>query len=214
MTGGDVWGVVLVKPFRLAKQRLGPVLSEAERIELARVMLEDVLQALDACTHSLAGVFVVTADEDAAAIAQRHNAMVIREAAATGMNAAIAEVIDRLSGMPDAGIVVVPADLPQISAIDVDGDRRPHSSSTGGGACAREQRWRNECPRVQAGGHHPSQLWAWTASTGTAWPPPMRVSLRRFASRRALGSTSIDLKISPPSFHSTPRLARMRTCRG
>jgi 2-phospho-L-lactate/phosphoenolpyruvate guanylyltransferase len=118
MTGG-VWAIVLVKPFRLAKQRLGPVLSEGERIELARVMLEDVLHALDASTH-LAGVFVVTADDAAAAIARRHKAMVIREAAATGMNAAIAEVIDHLSGRPDAGIVVVPADLPQISATEID----------------------------------------------------------------------------------------------
>jgi 2-phospho-L-lactate guanylyltransferase len=120
MTDGDVWGVVLVKPFRLAKQRLGPILSEAERIELARVMLEDVLHALDACHYSLAGVFVVTADADAAAIARRHNAVVIREAAPTGMNTAIAGVIDRLSVVPDAGIVVVPADLPQISAVDID----------------------------------------------------------------------------------------------
>ena len=120
MTSGDVWGVVLVKPFRLAKQRLAPVLSEAERIALARVMLEDVLNALDACTHILAGVFVVTADDDAAAIARRHDATVIREAAAAGMNAAMAGVIDRLSGMPHAGMVVVPADLPQISATDID----------------------------------------------------------------------------------------------
>ena len=49
MTGPDVWAVVLVKPFRLAKQRLAGVLDAGERSELARVMLEDVLTAVDAC---------------------------------------------------------------------------------------------------------------------------------------------------------------------
>jgi len=41
MSGRDVWAVVLVKPFRLAKQRLAGVLDAGERSELARVMLLD-----------------------------------------------------------------------------------------------------------------------------------------------------------------------------
>ena len=47
MTSTDVWAVVLVKPFRLAKQRLADVLDAGERAELARVMLADVLTAVE-----------------------------------------------------------------------------------------------------------------------------------------------------------------------
>jgi 2-phospho-L-lactate guanylyltransferase len=119
MTGCEMWGVVLVKPFRLAKQRLAGVFSEYERSELARLMLEDVLGALDACVQRLAGVIVVTADEEAADIARRHNAVVIKEAVAAGVNPAVHRAIGCLSLIPHAGIVVIPADLPQITAAEI-----------------------------------------------------------------------------------------------
>ncbi len=119
MTGRDVWAVVLVKPFRLAKQRLASVLDVGERSELASVMLEDVLTAVDACER-LAGVIVVTADRAAAAVARRHEAIVLMETAATGMNAAVTRVVTYLTGSSDAGIVVVPSDLPHVSAADIE----------------------------------------------------------------------------------------------
>jgi 2-phospho-L-lactate guanylyltransferase len=119
VTGADVWAVVLVKPFRLAKQRLAGVLDAGERTELARVMLEDVLTAVDACI-SLAGVIVVTADRAAAAVARRHGAIVLMETAAVGMNAAVTRVTKYLTGRADAGIVVVPADVPHVSPDDIE----------------------------------------------------------------------------------------------
>jgi 2-phospho-L-lactate guanylyltransferase len=119
VTGADVWAVVLVKPFRLAKQRLAGVLDAGERTELARVMLEDVLTAVDACA-SLAGVIVVTADRAAAAVARRHGAIVLMETAAVGMNAAVTRVTKYLTGRADAGIVVVPADVPHVSPDDIE----------------------------------------------------------------------------------------------
>jgi 2-phospho-L-lactate guanylyltransferase len=120
MTRSDVWAVVLVKPFRLAKQRLAVVLDPEERSDLARVMLEDVLTAVDAGRSHLAGVIVVTADRDAASMARKHEAIVLMETAATGMNAAVARVLRYLTGRSDAGIVVVPADVPQVSASDIE----------------------------------------------------------------------------------------------
>ena len=63
----------------------------------------------------LAGVIVVTADRAAAAMARRHNAIVLMETAAVGMNAAVARVVKYLTGSLDAGMVVVPADLPHVS---------------------------------------------------------------------------------------------------
>ncbi len=119
MRSRDVWAVVLVKPFRLAKQRLAGVLDAGERTELARVMLEDVLTAVDGCA-SLAGVIVVTPDRAAAAVARRHGAIVLMETAALGMNAAVLRVVKYLTGRTDAGIVVVPADVPHVSAVDIE----------------------------------------------------------------------------------------------
>ena len=119
MTGPDVWAVVLVKPFRLAKQRLSGVLDVGERSELARVMLEDVLTAVDACER-LAGVIVVTADRAAAAVARRHEAIVLMETAAAGMNAAVTRVVRYLTGSSDAGIIVIPSDLPHVSSGDIE----------------------------------------------------------------------------------------------
>lgn len=119
MNGSDVWAVVPVKPFRLAKQRLASVLDAAERTELARVMLEDVLAAVENCKN-LAGVIVVTADRTAAALARRHGAIVLMETAAVGMNAAVMRVVKYLTGRMDAGIVVVPADVPHVTPDDIE----------------------------------------------------------------------------------------------
>jgi 2-phospho-L-lactate/phosphoenolpyruvate guanylyltransferase len=120
MSSGDTWAVMPVKPFRLAKQRLACVLNEDERMGLARVMLEDVLSALDGCSHRLAGVIVVTADEDASTVARQHDAIVFREVAAIGMNSALTRVVNHVSGRPGTGVVVVPADLPHVSPSDID----------------------------------------------------------------------------------------------
>lgn len=119
MSHRDAWAVVLVKPFRLAKQRLASVLDAGERSELARVMLEDVLTAAGACTR-LAGVIVVTADRAAAAVARRHQAVVFMESEAIGMNAAVIRVVTYLTSSPEVGIIVVPSDLPLISPDDIE----------------------------------------------------------------------------------------------
>jgi 2-phospho-L-lactate guanylyltransferase len=120
MNHRHAWAVVLVKPFRLAKQRLATVLDASERAQLARVMLEDVLCALDACRQRLAGVMVVTADEDAMSIARRHDAVILAETTVNGLNAAIVHALTHLSGHGDASILVVPADLPQLSSTDIE----------------------------------------------------------------------------------------------
>jgi 2-phospho-L-lactate guanylyltransferase len=130
MTGTSVWAVVPVKPFRIAKARLSTALDAVDRARLARVMLEDVLGALVASRHLLAGLLVVTADDEAAPIARSHGAMVLSEAAPAGINRAIARALDHLADAhapagggqspPASGILVVPADLPQLSAAAVE----------------------------------------------------------------------------------------------
>jgi 2-phospho-L-lactate guanylyltransferase len=110
---------VLVKPFHLAKQRLAAVLDASERHELAHVMLGDVLSSLDACREQLAGVMVVTSDREAMAVARRHEAVVLGETGATGVNAAITQATACLA-RHGAAMVVVPADLPHLPPTDLE----------------------------------------------------------------------------------------------
>jgi len=111
-----VWAVVPVKPFALAKRRLAPTLGPSERAILARVMLDDVLSAIAAGRRSLDGVLVLTADDDAAAVADQHGAVVLRESRASGLNEALPLALDYLSTMGNPAMLVVPTDLPQLSA--------------------------------------------------------------------------------------------------
>jgi 2-phospho-L-lactate guanylyltransferase len=116
---GDIWAVVPVKAFNLAKQRLAPVYAPKLRHELARVMLEDVLDTL---THveGLAGIAVVTADPEAAELARRHGTVVFDEAAGGGLNEAVAAAARRLAGEYRAGMLAVAGDLPRITVYEVE----------------------------------------------------------------------------------------------
>jgi 2-phospho-L-lactate guanylyltransferase len=109
-----MWAVVPVKPFDVAKRRLVPVLRADERAEFARLMLEDVLAVLTACTV-LTGIIVVTRDVTARAIARSKRAVVLGEEV-FGVNAAVATAIEFLSRRGDAAMIVVPSDIPLLPA--------------------------------------------------------------------------------------------------
>ena len=79
---------VPVKDLTRAKQRLTSVLSVAERGELARAMLRDVLRAVAAA--DLERVWVVTCDPAAAAIARSLGAEPVSETVNRGHTAAVA----------------------------------------------------------------------------------------------------------------------------
>jgi 2-phospho-L-lactate/phosphoenolpyruvate guanylyltransferase len=111
-----VWAIVPVKRFAKAKSRLAAVLGCRERHELARNMFEDVLEALLRCQDVLAGTIVVTADSEAAAIGSLRGATVVFEEDDHGINAAVRLAVDRLGPSTEAGAVVVPSDLPQLSS--------------------------------------------------------------------------------------------------
>jgi 2-phospho-L-lactate/phosphoenolpyruvate guanylyltransferase len=115
MSLAPVWAIVPVKPFHMAKRRLAPVLDAGERARLARLMFEDVLDAVTASQQVLAGVLALTADERAAEIARRRGVRVIAEASPTGLSAAIEQAIGCLAASPGDGMLVVPADLPHLT---------------------------------------------------------------------------------------------------
>jgi 2-phospho-L-lactate guanylyltransferase len=118
MTLQKLWAVVPVKSFSLAKQRLAPVLSPAERACLARAMLTDVLYTLGK-SPCLARVLVVTEDPDAALLAREAGAVTLH-AEDTDLTAALELAARYLTALECSGMLIVPADLPLIACADIE----------------------------------------------------------------------------------------------
>jgi 2-phospho-L-lactate guanylyltransferase len=113
------WAAIPVKGLAEAKTRLSPVLSPAERRRLFTLMLEDVLSAVVAA-RGLAGIVVVTGDEEAAELAARHGATILREAAGRGQSAAVAATAWMLRDSGAAAMLALPADVPLVTAAEVE----------------------------------------------------------------------------------------------
>jgi 2-phospho-L-lactate guanylyltransferase len=118
MTARSIWAVVPVKSFAIAKRRLTPVLSADERAQLARLMLEDVLDVLAACMV-LSGIIVITRDEAAGQIARTSGACVLSDRD-FDINAAVRTAMDFLGECRSAGMIVVPSDIPLLPASLID----------------------------------------------------------------------------------------------
>jgi 2-phospho-L-lactate guanylyltransferase len=111
--------VVPVKTFDLAKQRLRRLFSPDLRRELARTMLQDVLDSL-ARVEQLAGTLVVTRDADAAGLARAFGAEVLREETDAGLTAAVMSAARRLAQEGYTGMLALPSDVPGVSAIEIE----------------------------------------------------------------------------------------------
>jgi 2-phospho-L-lactate guanylyltransferase len=108
---------VPVKDLTHAKQRLTRVLTLAERGELARAMLGDVLRALAAT--NLECVWVVTRDPAAAAIARALGAEPVAEAENRGHTAAVALAQAEATRRGTRIFLTVPGDVPCVTAGDL-----------------------------------------------------------------------------------------------
>lgn len=113
--GNRIWAVMPVKQFAAAKSRLAPVLDAGERAELARLMFEDVLDALLACRDILAGLMVVTSDHEAAEVARGRGARTMLSATDNGINSAVVSAVEAIDSGADDGLMVVPSDIPQVT---------------------------------------------------------------------------------------------------
>lgn len=108
---------VPVKDLVNAKQRLVPVLSPPERRELARAMLEDVL---DAALAALPGsVVVVTTDPDVRAIVRAAGALCLTESANRGHTAAVAFAQREAVARGAACFLTLPGDVPCVTPEEI-----------------------------------------------------------------------------------------------
>lgn len=108
---------VPVKDLVNAKQRLIPLLSPAERGELARAMLEDVLEALGQAR--LGEVVVVTRDPAVETLARRHGAALLREENNRGHTEAVAHAQRTARERGATRFLTIPGDVPCTTAAEL-----------------------------------------------------------------------------------------------
>lgn len=115
----DVHAVVPVKNLGDVKQRLAGALDRPERMALFRAMLEDVLEALSGAS-SLAGIALVTRDEEAVALAERHGAECLIEPENRGHTAAVELAARALAARGAGGLLQVPGDIPRVTSEEIE----------------------------------------------------------------------------------------------
>ena len=105
--------LIPVKNLANAKQRLSPVLSPEERVELARAMCEDVLSSV-ASWQARPAVAVVTSDPFASELAGRFGFEVVGDPENPGETGAIEMATMICVERGAANALVIPADIPLI----------------------------------------------------------------------------------------------------
>jgi 2-phospho-L-lactate guanylyltransferase len=113
-----LWAIVPVKPLRRGKSRLAGTLSEDERTVLNQELLEHTLTVLSNLKE-LAQVLVVSRDPHALTIARNHGAKTVQEDGQPHLNTALARATVMAQVHSIRGILVLPADLPLLTADDV-----------------------------------------------------------------------------------------------
>lgn len=113
------WAVVPIRGLETAKTRLSGELDPEERRSLVTELLHRTLVATRDAAH-IAGTVVVTMDPAAAAIANRHRAIGLLERVPGGLNAAIEAARSVAIARGASAVLVLPADLPAVSAEALD----------------------------------------------------------------------------------------------
>ena len=110
--------ILPVKRFAVAKQRLGPGLQAPVRRQLARAMVQDVLDAL-AQTPAIERTIVVTDEPAIAAAARAQCAIAIADSARAGQSAAVALGIERMLAEGFQRVLCIPGDCPALDPADL-----------------------------------------------------------------------------------------------
>ncbi len=113
-----LWAIIPVKPLRRGKSRLAGTLSEDEREQLNKSLLEHTLDTLTNLKE-LEQVLVVSRDPHALTIARNHGARTVQEDGQPHLNTALQRATVVAKVYATRGVLVLPADLPLLSRADV-----------------------------------------------------------------------------------------------
>jgi 2-phospho-L-lactate guanylyltransferase len=112
------WAIVPVKPLRRGKSRLAGTLTEDERTELNRQLLEHTLQTLSELKE-IEQILVISRDPAALSLARDQGARTVRENGAPQLNTALQRATVVAQVYATRGVLVLPADLPLITRDDI-----------------------------------------------------------------------------------------------
>jgi 2-phospho-L-lactate guanylyltransferase len=111
--------ILPVKRFGRAKQRLSGGVAADLRVELARAMVADVLDAL-ARTPSIDSVIVVSGERSLARAAAERGAIVVVDDLESGQSAAVTSGVNAARAAAAERVLCVPGDCPGIDAAELD----------------------------------------------------------------------------------------------
>jgi len=111
--------ILPVKRFAEAKQRLGASIADPLRLELARAMVADVLQAL-AETASIERTIVVTRESSLAAAEREQGALVLEDEPEAGQSAAVRIGVRRALAEGIERVLCIPGDCPALDPAELD----------------------------------------------------------------------------------------------
>lgn len=113
-----LWAIVPVKPLRRGKSRLASTLSEDERTELNRSLLQNTLRTFGD-VKEVEEVLVISRDPQALAIARQYGARTVREDGQPELNTALQRATVIAQVYATRGVLVLPADLPLVTREDL-----------------------------------------------------------------------------------------------
>jgi 2-phospho-L-lactate guanylyltransferase len=122
MTQRKIYSTHAIVPLhipKLSKARLSKVFNKEERARLTLTMLDHVLSTLHRA-HTISSVTVVSADRNVRRKVEKTGARFISEGRNRGLNSAITLAQRRLKIEDNSSILVIHADLPTLSPIEVD----------------------------------------------------------------------------------------------
>jgi 2-phospho-L-lactate guanylyltransferase len=114
----SLWAIVPVKPLRRGKSRLSEILSEDERSRLNHYLFThtiDILLEVELITE----ILVVSRDSNVLTIARDKGVRTVTENGAPELNNALRRATVFSNVFSTEGVLIVPADLPLLSAADV-----------------------------------------------------------------------------------------------
>ncbi len=114
----SLWAIVPVKPLRRGKSRLANVLSVEERTNLNSHLLTNTIDTLQELPE-IDNILVISRDPAALSLAREHGARTVREEGAPKLNDALSRATVMARSYSAGGVLVLPADLPQITAKDI-----------------------------------------------------------------------------------------------
>jgi 2-phospho-L-lactate guanylyltransferase len=113
------FGLIPVKQFSRAKERLTGLLSLAERSRLALAMYQDVLDAVMSARR-LDSLVVISNDALALTMAEERGATIIEECEQNGQSPSVDHAIKTCMAMGATRVLSLPIDIPLVTADDID----------------------------------------------------------------------------------------------